>query len=89
MDSYEILFHEIEDVFVIYKNDHVYAKFPNRRDVEHFLSILYGSIDAMDGFEMEEDVFNEDWSCLFFKIEYDKERGIILAPGPDYSLRWK
>ena len=89
MDRYEVIFNEIEDVFVISKNELVYAKFPNRRDVEHFLTLLIESTKSMDAVDIEDDVFNEDWSCLFFRVEFEAGEGVVLVAGPDYYSRWK
>lgn len=89
MDRYEVLFNEMEEVFVINKNDKLYAKFPNQLDVEHFLTILVESTKTMSPVDIDDDVFNEDWTCLFFHVHFEPGEGIILTAGPDYYSKWK
>lgn len=80
MDSYEVFYDEYENGFVIKKNDYVYARIPDRRDLEHFLTVLVKSTTVMPEVEINDDVFNEDWNLLFFRIVFTEEDGIRLVP---------
>ena len=72
MDSQEVFYDEYENGFVIKKNDYVYARIPDRRDLEHFLTVLVKSTTVMPEVEINDDVLIKTGPFCFLGLYLQK-----------------